>query len=92
MNGLLAMPTSDALVSTPNPVPCAPAGITLPAALYAAVIAAPMPRPSSVDAAHHHATTLPLTPTIADAGRGDRGAAARSPCGSEIVVSSRPQK
>ena len=27
-NGLAAMPTSDALVNTPNAVPCAPAGIT----------------------------------------------------------------
>ena len=33
MNGLLAIPTSDALVSTPKPAPCAPAGITEPAAL-----------------------------------------------------------
>ena len=33
MNGLLAMPTSDALVSTPKPAPCAPGGITAPAAL-----------------------------------------------------------
>ena len=65
MNGLLAMPTSDALVSTPKPVPCAPAGITLPAALYDAVIAAPMPRPSSADAAHI-SQTLPLTPTSAE--------------------------
>ena len=56
MNGLLAMPTSDALVSTPNPVPCAPAGITAPAALYDAVIAAPMPRPNSADAAHINAS------------------------------------
>ena len=30
---LLAIPTSDALVSTPKPAPCAPGGITLPAAL-----------------------------------------------------------
>src|SRR5204862_138857 len=33
MNGLLAMPTSDALVRTPKPAPCARAGITRPAAL-----------------------------------------------------------
>src|SRR5262249_24059688 len=50
-NGLLAMPMSDALVRTPKPVPCAPAGITLPAALYDAVIAAPMPMPKIADAA-----------------------------------------
>src|SRR5207244_1328323 len=31
-NGLIAMPVSDALVTTPKPVPCAPAGIPRPAA------------------------------------------------------------
>src|SRR5229473_5514952 len=49
-NGLLAIPTSDALVSTPKPAPCAPGGMTEPAALNDAVIAAPIPRPSSTDA------------------------------------------
>src|SRR5882762_4555137 len=64
MNGLLAMPTSDALVSTPKPVPCAPGGITAPAALYEAVIAAPIPRPSSTDAAHitHREPDMPSSP------------------------------
>jgi hypothetical protein len=33
MNGLLAMPTSEALVRTPKPAPWAPGGITAPAAL-----------------------------------------------------------
>src|SRR6185295_2115713 len=50
--GLLAMPTSDALVSTPKPVPCAPGGITRPAAVNDAVIAAPMPMPKIADAVH----------------------------------------
>src|SRR6266545_8174262 len=83
MNGLLAMPTSDALVSTPKPAPCARGGITLPAALYDAVIAAPIPAPTSVDATHmthtrpdelsrpepHPATTAPPAITTREAKR-----------------------
>jgi hypothetical protein len=49
--GLLAIPASDALVSTPNPAPCAPAGMTLPAAAYDAVIATPTPMPKTAAAA-----------------------------------------
>src|SRR5262245_30705078 len=64
-NGLLAMPTSDALVSTPKPAPCAGTGITRPAAVYDAVIAAPTPRPSSV-AATHSTQICPDAATSAD--------------------------
>ena len=59
------MPTSEALVNTPKPAPCALAGITRPAALYAAVIAAPIPTPRMADAALI-IQKLPVAPTSAD--------------------------
>src|SRR5690349_3724691 len=62
-NGLIAIPTSDALVRTPNPVPWAAAGMTVPAALYDAVIAAPMPTPNNADAVvmTHRFVEAPIT-------------------------------
>ena len=84
-NGLLAMPTSDALVSTPKPVPCAPGGITLPAALYAAVIAAPMPMPNSADAAHI-TQMLPDTPSSREPRGRDRRAAGDDDARSESAA------
>ena len=90
MNGLLAIPTRDALVSTPKPAPCAPSGMTLAAALYAAVIAAPTPIPSSTDA------TL-ITQTLADAANRSDPAAADAALPAITVrarkrCSSRPQR
>src|SRR5262249_9672830 len=60
-SGRTAIPVSDALVSTPRPVPCAPAGMTRPAALYDAVIAAPMPTPKRA-AAPFISHTFPVAP------------------------------
>ena len=90
MNGLLAMPTSEALVRMPNPAPCARGGMTLPATLYDAVIAAPIPRPRKLAAIHisHTRCDAPTMPEPAAAVTAPHAITTRG----ENRCSNRPQK
>jgi hypothetical protein len=69
--GLTASPTSDAVVSRPKPAPLAPAGMMPLAAVYEAVVAAPIATPKmAVGSASHQALPTirkPATPQPATA-------------------------
>ena len=69
--GLTARPTSEAVVSKPKPAPLAPDGMTVVAAVYAAVVAAPIPRPNTAVGSVSHQALLvsrnPVTPIAATA-------------------------
>src|SRR5437868_14967742 len=69
--GLSARPMSDEVVSRPKPAPRALAGITLPAAVYAAVMPAPIATPNTGAQPNSHrasrATPIQAAPAAASA-------------------------